>query len=69
MKILDVYPKDVYVQLEVSLKELKMLKSYIENSLPVYARVHEEFEEEQFLEHNFLPAAKDVIEQMEKFSK
>ena len=69
MKILDVYPKDVHVQLEIPLKELKMVKTYIENSLPIYARVHEEFEEEQFLEHNFLPAVKEVIEQTEKFSK
>lgn len=69
MKTIDVYPKDVHVHLEISLKELKMLRTYIENSLPVYARVHEEFEEEQFLEHNFLPETKNVIEYAEKFSK
>jgi len=69
MKIVDAYPKDVHVQIEMPLKELKMLKTYIENSLPVYARVHEEFEEEQFLEHNFIPEAKSVIEYAEKFSK
>ena len=69
MKVIDVYPKDVYVNLEFPVKELKMLKKYIEMSMPIYAKVVEQYEEESFLEHNFLPAIKDVIEQTEKFSK
>jgi hypothetical protein len=69
MKVIDAYPKDVHVQIDIPLKELKMLKSFIEKSMPIYAKVMEEYEEESFLEHNFLPEAKSVIEYAEKFSK
>ena len=69
MKVLDAIPKDIHLNIEMPLKELIMLKNYIEKSLPIYASVHEEFEEESFLEHNFLPEAKSVIEYAEKFSK
>ena len=69
MKVLDAIPKDIHLTIEVSLKELIMLKSYIEKSMPIYAKVVEEYEEESFLEHNFLPEAKSVIEYAEKFSK
>ena len=69
MKIIDIYPKDVYVSLEFPLNELKMLKKYIENSMPFYNKVIEEYPERSFLEHNFLPAVLDVIEQTDKFSK
>ena len=68
MKILDVYPKDAYVSMEFSLKEIKMLKSYIENSMPFYGKVVEDYPESSFLEHNLLPAILDVIKQTDKFN-
>ena len=68
MRVIDVYPKDVHVTLEISLKELKMLQSYIKISMPFYGKVVEDYEERSFLEHNFLPAISDVIKQTEQFN-
>ena len=69
MKILDVYPKEVHAQLELSIKELKMLRDFVENVVPIYGKVVEDYPESSFIEHHFLPAVKDVVEQMDKFSK
>ncbi len=68
MRVIDVYPKEAYVSMEFSLKEIKMLKSYIENSIPFYEKVVEEYPESSFLEHNLLPAILDVIKQTDKFN-
>ena len=68
MKVIDVYPKDVYVSLEIPLKEIKKLQSYIEKSMPFYNKVMEDYEEREFLEGIFLPQIKSVIKQTEQFN-
>lgn len=67
MKILDVYPKDVHAKIEIPLRELKMLRNYIKNSMPFYNKVVEDYEERTFLEESFLPDISDAIEYTDKF--
>jgi len=69
MKVVEVFPKDVHVRLEISLRELKMLQTYIQSSMPFYNKVVEDYEERTFLEHNFIPEVRDVIEHVEKLAK
>ena len=66
MKVLDVYPKDVHVKIEIPLRELKMLRNYIKNSMPFYNKVVEDYGERTFLEESFLPDISDAIEYTDK---
>jgi len=67
MKVIDVYPKDVHVNFEMPLSELKMLEEYIKKSMPIYNKVMEDYPERSFLESIFLPVASDVLKMTDKF--
>lgn len=68
MKILEVYPKDVYATVEFSLQQLDMILEFLDNSIVEYnseekPKLHEAV---RYVKNEFIPKSETLLEDYKK---
>jgi len=68
MNVVDVYPKDVHANLEVSIKEIAHILTFYDSARPLYDKVFSDSmgDEGEYMENEFIAKLRQVFENVQK---
>ena len=68
MNVVDVYPKEVHANLEISIQEIAHILTFYDDARPLYDKVFSDSmgEEGEYMENEFIAKVRQVFDNVQK---